>query len=390
MDGSIRVGRLLGIEVNVHWSWLFIFFLITWTFAAGVLPFFFEEWGAGLRWGVGALLSLVFFLSILFHEMSHSLMAQRFGIPVHSITLFVFGGFSSLSKESETPREEFWVAIVGPLTSLAFGLLFAVGYFIFAPIDAGVAGVLAHLAVINVAIAIFNMVPGFPLDGGRVLRSAIWAANKNQLAATRLASQSGQVVAFIIMGLGIAAFFFVSIISGIWLFLIGNFLRAAAEATYRQQVVQTLLEGVPAERVAKRDVVPVGPDTSVEALVQDYILRGQGRAYPVISYGDLLGLVTLTDTKKVPREDWSTTPVRQAMTPRNKVKTAQPRDDLAKILSIMGTDDINQVPLIEDGQVVGMVHRGDLIQYIQAREEVGDLGQRRDEDARRDLAWGGR
>lgn len=389
MDGSIRVGRLFGIEINVHWSWLFIFFLITWTFAAGVLPAFFEDWGGGLYWGVGAFLALVFFLSILFHELSHSLMAQRFGIPVHNITLFVFGGFSSLSKESETPREEFWVAIVGPLTSLGFGVLFGIGYFVLAPIDAGVAGVSAHLAVINVAIAIFNMVPGFPLDGGRVLRSAIWAANKDQLNATKLASQAGQFVAFGLMGLGILAFFFLSIITGVWLFLIGNFLRTAAEATYRQQVVQSLLEGVPAERVARRDFVPVAPETTVLELVEEHILRGEGRAYPVVASGDVIGLVTLTDTKNVPREDWTRTRVRDAMTPRNKLKVVRPREDLARMLSLMGEGDINQVPVMENGQVVGMVHRGDLIHYIQARQEVGDLRPRADEDTRRsDYAWG--
>jgi Zn-dependent protease/CBS domain-containing protein len=389
MDGSIRVGRLLGIEVYVHWSWIFIFFLITWTFAAGVLPQFFEDWGPGLRWSVGAFLALVFFMSILFHEMFHSLMAQRFGIPVSSITLFVFGGFSSLSKESETPREEFWVAIVGPLTSLAFGLLFGIGYFVLAPLDAGVAGISAHLAVINIAIAIFNMVPGFPLDGGRVLRSAIWAANKNMVAATRLASQVGQAVAYGIMGLGVLAFFFLSVISGIWLFLIGNFLRSAAEATYRQQVVQTMLEGVPAERVARRDFVPVTPETRLTELVEEHILQGQGRAFPVVAGRDVVGLVTLTDTKNVPREEWPRTTVRQAMTPRERLKTVSRRDDLARVIELMGTGDINQVPLMDDGDIIGMVHRGDLIRYIQERQEVGEVGGST-RGRGQEMAWGGR
>lgn len=385
MDGSFRIGRLLGIEINVHWSWLFIFFLITWTFAVGALPVFFEDWSPALYWGVGVFLALVFFLSILFHELSHSIMAIRFGIPVHNITLFVFGGFSALSKESESPREEFWVAIVGPLTSLGFGLLFAIGYLVFAPIDSGVAGVSAHLAIINTAIAIFNMVPGFPLDGGRVLRSIIWTANKNQLKATQLASQVGQGVAFVLMALGVAAFFFISIITGVWLFLIGNFLRTAAESSYRQLLVQTLLQGVPAERVAKRDFVEVAPDTTILELVEDHILRGRGRAYPVVASGDLIGLVTLTDTKNVPRDEWGRTRVQQAMTPRNRLKTVRPRDDLARVLQIMGESDINQVPLMEDGRIVGMVHRGDLIHYIQARQEVGDLRPRAEADARRDF-----
>lgn len=375
MDGTIRIGRLLGFDINVHWSWIFIFFLVTWTFAQGVLNHFYPEWPDTRRWVVGAGISLVFFLSILLHEMSHSIMARRYGIPVSSITLFVFGGVSNLGREPASAGQEFWVAIVGPLTSFAVAALFAAGFVVLTPVDEGAAGVSANLAVINFAIGVFNLVPGFPLDGGRVLRSVFWARNRNLLNATRVASRVGTGVAYGIMALGVASFFFLSPLSGIWLFLIGNFLRSASAASYQQLFVDTVLRGVPASAVARQDYVAVPPDMRLSELVETHVLAGHGRAFPVMAGSELLGLVTLTDLKEVPREQWATTTVYRAMTPFAKLRTVGVRDDMTRVLGQMASGDINQVPLVDGRLLVGMIYRSDVIRYIQVREEIGPADQ---------------
>jgi Zn-dependent protease/CBS domain-containing protein len=371
VEGTIRIGRVFGFEINVHWSWLFIFFLVTWSFATGVLEEFYPDWTGSRRWVVGAGIAIIFFVSILLHEMSHSVMARRFGIPVSSITLFVFGGVSNLVKEPANARQEFWVAIVGPLTSFTLAVLFGAGYLALNSLDEGAGGVCLNLAVINLAIGIFNLVPGFPLDGGRVLRSLFWARNRNLLTATRWASTAGTLVAYIIMGLGVASFFFLSVIMGIWFFLIGNFLRNASAASYQALFTETVLRGVPATAVARQDYVAVPPDLTLAELVESQLLGGMGRCFPVMAGEELLGLITLTDLKDVPRDAWQTTTVYRAMTPFSKLRTVSIQDDLPRVLAEMAAGDVNQVPLMDGRLLRGMVHRSDVIRYIQTREEIG-------------------
>jgi Zn-dependent protease/CBS domain-containing protein len=369
--GTFKIGRVLGFEINVHWSWFFIFFLVTATFATGVLKEFFPEWTGSRRWVVGGVIALIFFLSILLHELSHSVLARRYGIPVGSITLFVFGGVSNLMKEPETARQEFWIAIVGPLTSMLLAALFGAGYFLLEPVEDGVAGVSANLAAINLAIGIFNLVPGFPLDGGRVLRSVFWAQRRSMLDATKLASRVGQLVAYLIMGTGVVIFLFSDFLTGVWFFLIGNFLRGASVASYEQLFMDTVLKGVPASTVARQDYVPVSPETTLAELVEDQVLAGQGRCFPVMAGEELLGLVTLTDLRNTPRDEWQTTTVFRAMTPFSQLKLVGMRDDLPKVLAQMATGDVNQVPLVDGRILKGLIHRADVIRYIQMRQEIG-------------------
>jgi Zn-dependent protease/CBS domain-containing protein len=369
--GTIKIGRFIGFDVNVHWSWIFIFFLVTGTFAEGILDDSFPEWTGFQRWSVGALISIVFFLSILLHELSHSIVARRYKLPVTSITLFVFGGVSNLGKEPDSAGQEFWIAIVGPLTSLAIAGLFAIGYVALDPLEEGAANVSLNLAAINVAIGVFNLVPGFPLDGGRVLRSLFWSRKRDQLSATKIASRVGQVVANLIMASGVIFFLLGEFVSGLWFFLIGNFLRSASAASYEQLFMETVLKGVPANVVAKQDFVPISPEVTVSELVEDHVLAGQGRAYPVMAGEELLGLITLTDTRHVPREDWQKVTVYRAMTPLSKLQTVSTSDELSHVLSIMATNDINQVPMLEGRLLKGIIHRGDVIRYIQTRQEIG-------------------
>lgn len=370
MPGTFRIGRLFGFNISVHWTWFFIFFLVTWTFANGVLEEFYSGWTDGRRWTVAAAISLIFFLSILLHELSHSLMARRYGIGVSGITLFVFGGVSNMAREPKDSRQEFWIAVVGPFTSIALCLVFAAGFFVLRPLDAGAAAVAANLAAINLAVGIFNLLPGFPLDGGRVLRSVLWAERRDLVRATRSASNVGMFLAYGMMALGVVCFFTVSILTGAWLFLIGIFLRAASVESYEQVVLDIVLRGVPASAVARRDYVNVPPDMMLDELVEEHVLAGHGRCFPVAAGEEVLGIVTLQDVRDVPREQWPTTSVYRVMTPYDKLHTVTMRDDLPKVLSEMAAGDVNQLPLVDGRKLLGLIHRADVIRYIQVRQEM--------------------
>jgi Zn-dependent protease/CBS domain-containing protein len=370
LSGTFHLGKLFGINISVHWTWFFIFFLVTWTFATGVLEEFYSDWTDGRRWTVAAAISLIFFFSILLHEISHSIVARRYGIPISGITLFVFGGVSTMTREPENSKQEFWIAIVGPFTSFGMAILFTIGYFVLSPIEDGAAAVSGNLAAINLAIGVFNLIPGFPLDGGRVLRSAFWAKRRSLVEATRSASNIGMFVAYGIMAVGVICFFLLSPITGVWLFLIGMFLRAAAVESYEQVFLDVVLRGVPASAVAKQDYVTVSPDLMLSDLVEDYVLAGDGRCFPVVVEGELLGLVTLHDVRRVPRDDWKTTTVYRAMTPLSELHSVTMRDDLPKVLAEMAAGDFNQVPLLEGKTLLGLIHRADVIRYIQVRQEM--------------------
>jgi Zn-dependent protease len=369
MPSSFKIGRIFGIEIGVHWSWIFILLLITWSFAGGILEQYYPEWPEARRWAVGVLIAIIFFASILLHELSHSLVAKARGIPVSGITLFVFGGVSNLGREAQSAGEEFQIAIVGPLTSLAVGALFAILWAVLrgpAPEAAAIAG---YLAFINGVIAAFNMLPGFPLDGGRVFRSIVWARNRNLLRATRIASRTGEVVAYALMGAGAIQFFF-NPVGGVWMFLIGLFLRNASTQSYEQMVLQQTLQGVSAGEVARTDYTGISPEMTVAQVVGDLMLAGRGRCFPVLAGQELLGLFTLTDAQRLDRAQWPATSVYRAMTPFEKLHTVQAHEDVLRLLQMMGESDVNQVPVVDRRLLVGIVTRGDILRLIQVRRDV--------------------
>ena len=366
---SFKIGKIAGIEIGVHWSWTFIFLLITWSFAGGILEETFPEWSGAQRWAVGVIVAIIFFASILLHELSHSLVAKAKGIPVSGITLFVFGGVSSLGREAQSAGEEFQVAIVGPLTSLAVGAVFAILWAALMGPAPDVAAIAAYLAFINGVIAAFNMLPGFPLDGGRVFRSIVWARNRNLLRATRTAARTGEFVAYALMAAGAVQFFF-NPVGGVWMFLIGLFLRNASSQSYEQLVLQTTLHGLTAGQVAKQDYVPVSPDMTVAQLVGDLMLSGHGRYYPVMAGDELLGLVTLTDAQRLEREQWPTTSVYRIMTPVEKLHTIPSDQDAMNLLQVMSEFDVNQVPVMDGRLLVGIVSRAEILRLIQVRRAV--------------------
>ena len=373
MDSSFKIGKIAGIAIGVHWSWFLILLLITWSFAGGILLDTFPEWSETQRWLVGVVIALVFFVSILLHELSHSFVAKARGIEVKGITLFVFGGVSNLGREAESAGEEFQIAIVGPLTSLLIGGLFAGLWAVLRGPAPNWADVAFSLAFINIVIAAFNMLPGFPLDGGRVFRSIIWARNRNLLRATRIASRTGSGIAYLMMAAG--GLVFISSaetrIAGIWLVMIGLFLRSAAGTSYEQIALQQALEGLSAREVARNDYPLVSPEMPVAELMGQFVLAGRGRCFPVVAGRELLGLVTISDMQSLDRAEWPVTSVYRVMTPFAKLQTAAPEDGLLKVLQVMGESGVSHVPIVDGNVLLGMIGREDILRVEQVRREVG-------------------
>ena len=371
MGSSIKIGRLFGVDIGVHWSWIFIFLIVTWSFATGVFDDFYPGWTDAQKWIGGGIVAIVFFLSVLAHELSHAIVSNRTGLPVRSITLFVFGGVANLDRDPDNAKQEFTIAIVGPLTSLLLGAMFAGLWAATRPFNEGVAGILANLALINVSLAVFNMLPGFPLDGGRVFRSLVWLRNKNRLRATKYASMLGEWIAYGVMAIG-AVELILGYFTGLWMLFIGFFLRNAATQSYQQMLVESTLTGIFVRDVMRADFDTVGPETTLEELVQEHVLRKNTRCFAILAAGDFAGLITLTDVRSHPREEWAKTSVYRAMTPASKLHTVAPNETLMTVLQLMAAHDVNQLPVLQGRELVGMLTRADVMRFVQLRQDLGD------------------
>ena len=367
--GGFRLGRLAGVDVLVHWSWFLIFFLLTWTLAQGLFLNDYPHWATATAWLAGALTSLLLFGSVLLHEWAHAMMARRQGIGVKSITLFIFGGVSSLAEEPKRPGEEFLIAGVGPATSFLLAGLFGLVGLAFRGTAVGTASF--YLAFINVLLGAFNLLPGFPLDGGRVFRSIAWARNGSLPDATRLAALTGIGLAFVLMAGGAVAFVFGAFLTGIWFIVIGWFLRSQADAALRQVTVREQLGGLTVSAALSRDFHPVRPELSMSSLLDDYVLVYHDDCYPVMSNGSLRGLISPVDLQKFPRSEWREHSVSEAMTPSERLQVAQASDDLTKAVEIMASADVQQLPVMENGRFVGVLARSDVMRLVQIRREVG-------------------
>lgn len=374
MRSSIRLGKVLGININLHYSWFLIFAFFTFI----LYDTFNEDYS---RWvsviaGMGA--SLLLFASVVAHELSHSLVAIRSGIPVKSITLFILGGVAQITREASRPMTELKMAIAGPACSLALSFVLGlVWYLIWGSSGQNGAfdNIIFWLAWINFALALFNLIPGFPLDGGRVLRALIWQRTGNYKRATHIASVTGRGFAYLFIGSG-AIIFIASIFttleaefSGIWLVFIGWFLNNAAGGTYRQLEMREALQGFTAQTVMNTNYIVIPPNLRLRELVQGYVM--QGRHYFVVAdEGRLRGIVTLEDIKKVPQAQWENTPVSAAMLPSDKVASVHPGEAALSVLERMEEHGINAIPVIRDGVIVGIVDRENLLRFIQLRSDM--------------------
>lgn len=375
LRGGIPIGKAFGISLRLHYSWFLIFALVTWALAAGYFPSTYPTWSLSARIAAGLITSVLFFGSVLVHELMHSIVSQRQGVRVQSITLFIFGGVSQITSEPKQPRDEFRMAVVGPLSSLVIGgILFGV-YFALRPVDSFAAQFITAIAYwlgyINLVLGIFNLIPGFPLDGGRVLRSLIWWRSRDLKRATKIASNIGRAVGFVFIFIGIYFIFTGNWANGIWLALIGWFLESAAVGSYQQLLMQDMLKGHVASEVMSRDCVVIPPDTTIDRLVHENILTSGRRCFPVVSGSQIMGMMTLHDVKAVPKEQWGTQTVREAMTPFEKLKSVGPDEELSAILQILAEDNINQVPVVQDNKIVGMVSRENLLNFINVRSGLG-------------------
>jgi Zn-dependent protease/CBS domain-containing protein len=385
--GSFRLGRIAGIEIGIHYSWILIFVLVTTSLALGLFRVALPNLNTATYWAAGVLAALLLFFSVLLHELAHSLVAQARGMKVRSITLFILGGVSNLEEEAEKPLTEFSMAIVGPGTSLILAFVF---WIVYSAIQASpttnplvfpsdryeniYAAILHYLAFINGLLAAFNILPGFPLDGGRVLRSIIWGATGNIVRATNIAATVGRLFGWGFIAVGVFWVFSGNLIGGIWIAFIGWFLSNAADASRQEITLREYLTGARVKDAMYQNQETISPRTTVADLVQGVFNQRYRRAVPVCDNDRTVGIVTITDVKGLAQEKWPYTPVEQIMT-RQPLHTVSPEDDLNKALKLIAQHDLNQVLVMNDGGCVGLLSRAEIIRYLQLAQELKVKGK---------------
>ena len=360
---AVPVGRILGIPIDLDPSWFLVFALLTWTLAVGYYPAEFKGWPVMAYWIVGALTACCMYGSVLLHELGHSVVARRYGIPVRRITLFIFGGVAQIASEPPSPGAEFWVAIAGPVVSL----LLAIGFHLAEPALASGSALLAlakYLAYINGVLLLFNLIPGFPLDGGRIFRALIWWRTRNLRRATVVAGNVGRFIGFLFILSGVWQVLGGNLINGMWIVFIGWFLESAAVAQIHLQTLHALLAGHTVAESMSRSYPEIAGDTVLKELLDDPFL-GRGQRSAVVKAGDdVVGLLTPHSFEGVPQAKWPTTAVAQVMIPLSRMKWVRPDTDLEAALEEMERDEMQQLPVMADGQVVGMLTRSDLLSFL--------------------------
>ncbi len=370
MPGSLRLGKIAGIDIYAHLSWFVILVLLTWSLASGWFAQLFPGWATTTYWIVAFISALLLFGCVLVHELAHALVAQASGLTVRNITLFIFGGVAHVEEDMKRPGVEFRVAIAGPIASF---LLAGVAFLLVLPLrgsGASAEAALDYLAVANFLLGAFNLLPGFPLDGGRVLRSIIWKVTGNFKKSTHIASSVGQAFAYVFILLGIIGFFTGNFFNGLWVVFIGWFLLSAAQTASTQVELQSALQGVSVGQVMDPRPFVVPANISVQKLVDRYFLPFGLHSAPVTQGEYLAGLITLSDIARVARERWSYTPVGHVMRGLQQVYVATPEQPLQEVFQMMGAQSINQVPVVEDGRLVGLLSREAIIRYLQVRQSL--------------------
>jgi len=368
MRASIRLGKILGVPIGLHWSWFLVFIMVSVSLSAGYFLVETPELSFRIRWGAGILTSLLFFISVLAHELGHAVLALRNQIPVRSISLFLFGGVAQIGQEPPTPGVEFRVALAGPLTSLGLAGFFALlGW-----VTSGVSILSAPsewLARVNLALAAFNMIPGFPLDGGRVLRSIFWHFTRNYRLATRLASTIGMVVALGFMAFGIYRLFNGDIFNGLWIVFIGWFLQNAASSSRAYAVIQHRLDGIKVAQVMSRDLDHVPGHISLAQLVKDRLLPNGRHLFLVGEAGKPRGLLTLNEIAAIPRQDWDETTAEQIMTPWSCMIHIPAEMGLWAAINLLESANLNQAPVVQGEEITGLISKDQVMEYMEVHSK---------------------
>jgi Zn-dependent protease/CBS domain-containing protein len=373
MNRSIYIGTIFGIPIKVNYSWFIVFFLVTWTLAQDYFPSVLPSSPTLSYWLISIVASLLLFATLLAHELSHSVIAIKNGLPIRGITLFVFGGVAQMSREPQSPEVEFKMAAAGPLCSFGLSLIF----YIFAiflnrlhcPLI--IVKLFDYLSFINLAVAIFNLIPGFPLDGGRILRAAIWSIMGDVKKATRVASTFGKMFAYFIMALGFFYLFYGVILSGIWLIFIGFFLQEAASTSYQQVALKNDLSGYKVRDIMAKDIISVSADISLLSLVDDYFFRFRFTSFPVTAGEDIVeGIVTIHSVKDIPKELWPETKVGQIMIPIDRSLVISADADAYEAMTMMAGNKSGRLMVISGGKLIGMISQRDILRLFEVKEDL--------------------
>jgi len=365
-ERKIPLFTLFGFRVNIDITWFVLMVLITWSLAKGVFPHYFEDFSNTTYWWMGAAGALGLFISIIFHEFCHSLVARQFNLPMKGITLFIFGGVAEMNKEPENAKSEFFMAIAGPISSLVLACIFFLFYTAGKAINwpGPVNGVLMYLGWLNIILAVFNMVPAFPLDGGRVLRSILWYAKGDLRWATRISSRLGTAFGLFLMILGVISFIGGNFIGGLWYFLIGMFIKSASQMSYRQLLVKNALMGEPISRFMAAEAVTAPPSITVSDLVEDYFYKYHYKMFPVSEDGMLKGCVTTKQIKELSKEQWATTKVSDIAQPCSERNTVSPKADSMKALSLMNSTGNSRLMVVEGNKLLGVISLKDMLKFM--------------------------
>ncbi len=371
MPGSFRIFRIAGIDINIHISWLIILVFLTFSLATGWFPITYPGSSTATYYLLGFIASILLFVSVLLHELAHSFVARSRGLQVKSIVLFIFGGVSNIEQEPQTPGIEFSMAFVGPLVSLLIGVVCYGLWLLVRGTHSLIVPILSYLALMNIILGIFNLIPGFPLDGGRVLRSIIWKATGNFQTATNITTFVGQAFAYLIILWGILLFFAGNAFNGLIIIFTGWFLLTSAQSARSQSVLDTAFRGVTVNQIMDTNVLTVPANISLQKLVDEYFLPRGLRSAFVMQGDQLAGLITLSDIRHVPRDQWPQTPVGYAMIPLERLHTITPQQNVKDVLPLMTGKDVNQLAVVQDGRLVGVLTREGILRSLEIRRNLG-------------------
>jgi Zn-dependent protease/predicted transcriptional regulator len=362
----IHLFKLFGFNVGIDITWFILAVFITWSLAKGLFPYYFKGFSNATYWWMGVGGALGLFFSIVFHEFCHSIVARKFGLPMKGITLFIFGGVAEMENEPSSPKVEFLMAIAGPISSVLLGLGFYLVYRagVYAGGHTPVGSVLQYLAWLNFILAGFNLFPAFPLDGGRVLRSILWAARGNLRWATKIASALGSAFGLFLIIFGIVNFFEGNVLGGVWYFLIGIFIHSASQTSYKQMLIRRALEGERVNQFMKSEVVAVPASVSIQELVTNYFYKHHFKMFPVSNDGHIVGCVTTQQVKEIPIDDWERHTVGELAQPCSDDNTISPQTDAMQALAIMNRTGNSRLIVMDSGQLVGLITLKDMLKFL--------------------------
>jgi Zn-dependent protease len=366
---SVYIGRILGIPIGLDYTWFLIFILVTALLATSYFPLEYHGWSTSLYWLVGGVTSLLFFACVLLHELGHSVVALRYKIPVRSITLFIFGGIAQIASEPPFALAEFWIALAGPMVNFVIAGILT----LLEPLAGGAAplvGTLKYLAYINLTLGLFNLIPGFPLDGGRVFRAIVWALVKDFRRATNIAVVVGRGFALLFILFGLWQMFTGNFSDGLWIAFVGWFLENAASGQVQNLTIQDLLTGHKVDQAMGRNYAIIPADITLQKLADDHVL-GMGRNYFILEENDrTVGLLTLHGISQVPRPNWQSVRAREVMVPTEKMNSVRPDEEIVDALAKMDLEGVNQVPVMVEGQVSGVLSRESIINFLRSLQNT--------------------